>query len=452
MLQDEFCPDCGTPRAALFRYCLECGLDYDALDLSFEPPGGPYSPTPPGGWPQSGFIARPRSVPTTTRDRRAERRSRPDRRGGRVRPVPLAAIEGRRRQPRGYAVIGIGVIIGLVAVGFAASTDLPANLRSNWDTLASEVARLVAPPAVAVAPSQAPQTPLPEVTPTPAPSVIVPPLPDILPGPRAVEAVVTEVFDGNTIVVELGGTIERVRYLNVVIPSGTPDADAVALEAARLNDSIVAGHTVWLEPDVSDTDDEGRLLRHVWVEEDGRFLLVGTWLVLSGVAETDFTEPDVAYKDVFMEAQDYARRQAIGIWGTPSAELPTTGESPPPGATPSPITSFRTYTSTEQVIVPEGTDLKLEGTLGRFVWRTVSFYSTQSTIAWTIDSTRRTGCRLDWFVQPSVGGAPTSLSIPIVGEQLVTGSQPLDSRAATATITVESTCPEWTLRLQGIDQ
>jgi endonuclease YncB( thermonuclease family) len=357
-------------------------------------------------------------------------------------------MQGRRRQPRGYAVVAIGVVLGVVAVSIAASTDLPANLRSNWDTLAREVARLVAPPAVAVVPTQAPQTPLPEVTPTPAPSVIAPPLPDILPGPRAVEAVVTEVFDGNTIVVELNGTIERVRYLNVVIPSGTPDADAVAVEAARLNDSIVTGHTVLLEPDVSDTDDEGRLLRHVWVEEDGRFLLVGTWLVLSGVAETDFAEPDVAYKDVFMDAQDYARRQAIGIWGTPTANLPTTG----PDTTPSPISSFRTYTSTGQVIVPEGTDLKLEGTLGRFVWRTVSFYSTQSTISWTVESTRRTGCQLDWFVEPSVGGAPTFLSIPITGERVVTGSQPLDSRAATASVIVESTCPEWTLRLRGLDQ
>src|SRR6476646_7253054 len=42
MLQ-EFCPDCGTARVALFRWCRTCGIDYDDLDARGELPAGPYS-------------------------------------------------------------------------------------------------------------------------------------------------------------------------------------------------------------------------------------------------------------------------------------------------------------------------------------------------------------------------------------------------------------------------
>ena len=48
MLQ-EFCPDCGTRRVALFRWCRKCGLDYDELDARGDLPRGPYATADRGG-------------------------------------------------------------------------------------------------------------------------------------------------------------------------------------------------------------------------------------------------------------------------------------------------------------------------------------------------------------------------------------------------------------------
>lgn len=42
-LIDEFCPECGTKRVALFRFCRVCGLDFDELDASGALPLGPYA-------------------------------------------------------------------------------------------------------------------------------------------------------------------------------------------------------------------------------------------------------------------------------------------------------------------------------------------------------------------------------------------------------------------------
>ncbi len=48
-MASTFCPKCGTPRVAAFRYCRSCGLDYDAIDgrgTSQAPPPSIIAPAP----------------------------------------------------------------------------------------------------------------------------------------------------------------------------------------------------------------------------------------------------------------------------------------------------------------------------------------------------------------------------------------------------------------------
>jgi hypothetical protein len=188
----------------------------------------------------------------------------------------------------------------------------------------------------------------------------------------------------------------------------------------------------------------------VWVQVDGKYQLVGAWLVVSGVAQREIVEPDVAYREVYDVAEDYARRLALGIWGTQVAQLPETGPSAEPSAEPTPITSLRTYTSVEPVLVVEDAPTVLNGTIGRFVWRDVSFYSATTSVHWSVTSTRRTGCDLIWHVEPE-GGTPTVVGVPITGVGVSKGTQAIDTTSAQAQVIVESTCPIWALRMRGVE-
>ena len=72
---------------------------------------------------------------------------------------------------------------------------------------------------------------------------------------------------------------------------------------------------VILERDVSDTDEEGRLLRHVWRQDgSGRYTLISAELVREGLALDVTSLPDVKYADELKAAQDAAKLDHIGLW------------------------------------------------------------------------------------------------------------------------------------------
>ncbi len=109
---------------------------------------------------------------------------------------------------------------------------------------------------------------------------------------------VTRVIDGDTIEVDMGGVGYRVRYIGM----NTPESDEVCFqEATNANAALVAGKTVTLVKDVSNTDRYGRLLRYVYVGSD----FVNADLVRDGWAENAEYPPDSAYAATFrqLEAQ-----------------------------------------------------------------------------------------------------------------------------------------------------
>ena len=126
-------------------------------------------------------------------------------------------------------------------------------------------------------------------------------------------AKVIKVIDGDTIEVLLQGQQYRVRYTLVNTPEThhpTKGVEPFGPEAAEANRRLVAGKTVRLEKDVSETDQYGRLLRYVYV--DG--LLVNEELLRLGMAQVATFPPDVKYVDRFLATQKAAQEAGVGMW------------------------------------------------------------------------------------------------------------------------------------------
>ena len=129
-----------------------------------------------------------------------------------------------------------------------------------------------------------------------------------------IQATVSRVVDGDTIVVALDGGTYVVRYLGIDAPETVrPDwpVEPFGPEASAFNEQLVGGKTVWLEEDVSETDQFGRLLRYVWLE-DGR--LVNAVLVEEGYARAVTLPPDLKHADELLRLLGEARANERGLW------------------------------------------------------------------------------------------------------------------------------------------
>jgi len=129
----------------------------------------------------------------------------------------------------------------------------------------------------------------------------------------SIQALVIRVIDGDTIEVNIAGSIYKVRYIGI----DTPELDdqraeycALAQEATRYNRQLVEGKTVRLEKDISETDKYGRLLRYVYVDD----IFINAELVRLGLAWAIPYEPDIRYQDYLEEIEAEAKQARCGIW------------------------------------------------------------------------------------------------------------------------------------------
>ncbi len=127
-------------------------------------------------------------------------------------------------------------------------------------------------------------------------------------------AAVVRVVDGDTIVVELDGAEETVRYIGVDTPEtvkpGAP-VECFGPEASSLNKRLVEGETVRLAFDRERRDRYGRLLAYVHVGD----LLVNAELIRQGVARTLEIEPNTSRADGLARLEAQAGRVGKGLWG-----------------------------------------------------------------------------------------------------------------------------------------
>lgn len=156
--------------------------------------------------------------------------------------------------------------------------------------------------------SQAPSSP---AAPSAAPAAVAPALPPGLP-----RGSVVAVVDGDTLDVELAGTVERVRLIGVDTPEtvkpNTP-VECFGKEASAFTRQLLGGQTVYVEDDPSqDTRDRyGRLLAYVWLA-DGR--LANLELVAGGYAYEYTYDQPYKYQQQFKQAQQDAQAAQRGLW------------------------------------------------------------------------------------------------------------------------------------------
>lgn len=155
-----------------------------------------------------------------------------------------------------------------------------------------------------------------------------------------ITALVVGVTDGDTIDVEIEGTLYHLRYIGMDTPErGQPFAE----EATEANRRLVEGKTVILIKDISESDPYGRLLRYVYLE-NGTF--VNAELVRTGFAVAANYPPDTAYAELFAQLQQEAQQNSVGRWADAAAQIaivPTASVSattptaiPQPSNTPTP--------------------------------------------------------------------------------------------------------------------
>ena len=116
------------------------------------------------------------------------------------------------------------------------------------------------------------------------------------------------VVDGDTIVVALRGARgTKVRLIGIDTPERDECLSSAATERMR---ALVAGKSVKLVRDVSETDRYGRLLRYVYVGTRS----INAAMVSEGFATAATYPPDVAHALEFVTLERKARLAGRGLW------------------------------------------------------------------------------------------------------------------------------------------
>jgi micrococcal nuclease len=124
---------------------------------------------------------------------------------------------------------------------------------------------------------------------------------------------VTEIVDGDTVQVSLGGETEPVRYIGIDTPESNPDLpyECFGHEADELNRRLVGGMQVRLLFDDERRDRYGRLLAYVYVDD----LFVNAQIVRRGYARTLAIEPNTDHAALFDRLEQDAANAGRGLWG-----------------------------------------------------------------------------------------------------------------------------------------
>jgi micrococcal nuclease len=305
--EGRFCPTCGTKRTGFFRWCSKCGFDFDELikaapdsasivpgQVALPPapaapaPAAPVSPAPVSPAPEPSVF----EVVTT------------------VRPEVVTPQRPRSRE-RIFVRVAIVALAGVLALS-AISNALGPRSGSSAQPSTAIGSPLVGESAAAGVASGSPAAPT------------------FGPTSETQYAIVNSVTDGDTIRVDVDGEEYPLRYIGIDAPE--PDASDPTIKgwadaATAANRALIEGKEVYLERDVSDTDQFDRLLRHVWfVGPDGDWVLANLELVQRGFAEAKTFPPDDKYASLLMQAQESAKTASIGLWAP--AASPSVGSSP----------------------------------------------------------------------------------------------------------------------------
>jgi micrococcal nuclease len=121
---------------------------------------------------------------------------------------------------------------------------------------------------------------------------------------------VIEVIDGDTIIIENG---EHIRYIGVDTPETVHPSKPIECfgkEASDRNKELVEGKIVFLESDVEDKDEYGRLLRYVYIPQGS----VSAILISGGYGYSYYFPPNEKHYDDFLKLELQAKSSRVGLW------------------------------------------------------------------------------------------------------------------------------------------
>ena len=130
--------------------------------------------------------------------------------------------------------------------------------------------------------------------------------------PEYIEAKVLKVVNAETILVEVDGVQQPVRYLGLDAPTGD---ECFAVDATKANAALVEGKTVRIERQATNVDAKGNWVRDVWApNSDGTYELVSAMLVSQGAARSGVTQPNTRFSGWLMGSESAAKAQGLGLW------------------------------------------------------------------------------------------------------------------------------------------
>ncbi len=147
--------------------------------------------------------------------------------------------------------------------------------------------------------------------------------------PEYIEAKVLKVVNAETIVVEVDGVQQQIRYLGLDAPVGD---ECFAADATKANAALVEGKTVRIERQATNVDAKGNWVRDIWApNSEGTYELVSAMLVSQGAARSGVTQPNTRFSGWLMGSESAAKAQGLGLWKSCGEDTPaaTTGGNEP---------------------------------------------------------------------------------------------------------------------------
>ncbi|MDQ2654736.1 MAG: thermonuclease family protein [Chloroflexota bacterium] len=166
--------------------------------------------------------------------------------------------------------------------------------------------------------------------------------------PADAEAVdLINVNDGDTIEVWLNNRHERVRLVGIdthEVGGGYQQEECFGPEASRFLKALLnVGGEIWIERDIEDRDQYGRLLRWVWADfGTGQVYLLNEAMLRAGFAERYRNTPNDLYLEELLDAEAFAQDYQLGLWAAcdlPYRAASGTSQSSVPRPTPAPAST-----------------------------------------------------------------------------------------------------------------
>lgn len=143
-----------------------------------------------------------------------------------------------------------------------------------------------------------------------------------------VEVTLESVVDGDTLKVCFpDGNTRKVRLLSVnaeesVASDESRNNEYGVMASDYLKEYLSNTNTLWLQYDVEQQDQYGRELCYVWLSDqvdvtnngDIENYMLNAILLKNGYVYTVIYEPNHRYKDIFLDIEELARNESIGLW------------------------------------------------------------------------------------------------------------------------------------------